>query len=77
MKQLQTKYDEAEIDQLIDEGAIEEVKHSKSGSVTMYLDHSDWAKTTHTTKARAFKSNMSKKMGPEDEEARFAINNNT
>jgi len=48
------------------------VKHSRLGSVKMFVDHSDWAKTTQTTKARAFKSNLSKKMGEEDEEATTA-----
>ncbi len=45
-----------------------EVRHSAKGGVTMYIDHSDWAKASTTSKKRAFKSTQSKKMLEDDGE---------
>ena len=45
-----------------------EVKHSQKGGLTMYIDHSDWCKSSVTTKRRNFKTNQSKKMTEDDTE---------
>ena len=40
-KELEMKYTDDEIDELLDSGALVPVKHSNKGTVTMFLDHSN------------------------------------
>jgi hypothetical protein len=53
MMELQRKYTDAEIQDLLETGGITECRHSSRGRVRMYLDHSNWAKTTSTHKVKS------------------------
>ena len=44
MKELEAKYDEDEIADLLASGGISEIRHQKSSRVKMYIDHGLWEK---------------------------------
>ena len=59
-KQLQEKYTDEEITDLLDSGGITETKHSKRGRVTMYIDHSNWERQKKLDNSKYISSNKRK-----------------
>eukprot|EP00974_Lingulodinium_polyedra_P043663 4192200-Lingulodinium_polyedra.AAC.1 len=44
MKELEKKYTPEEIQDLLESGGLQEVRHSSQGRIAMYIDHSNWTK---------------------------------
>ena len=66
MKELEAKYDEDEIADLLASGGISEIRHQKSSRVKMYIDHGLWEKEKEVEKRTSVSSKQSK--AAEDEE---------
>ena len=70
MKELQQRYTDEQIGQLLSEGGIRECRHSKYGSITMYVDHSNWSKERRVEASKSLSSSRRKAMD-EDEDRAF------
>ena len=66
MLELQRKYTEAEIQDRLETGGITECRHSSRGRVKMYLDHSNWLKTTETSKVKSLEKSRTQEGDDED-----------
>jgi hypothetical protein len=67
MLELQRKYTDAEIQDLLETGGISECRHSTRGRVKMYIDHSNWSKTTVTSKLKTLEKSRNQENGEEDD----------
>jgi hypothetical protein len=67
MLELQRKYTDAEIQDLLETGGITECRHSKQGRVKMYIDHSNWSKTVTTSKQKTLEKSRNQEHDEEDE----------
>ena len=65
-KELQMKYDDDEIERLLEDGGIVPVKHSKNSSLQMYIDKSNWERQRKVSKTHKFEKNQQGEIG-EDE----------
>lgn len=68
MKELLNKYTQDEVDDLLETGGLVACKHSKDGRITMYIDKSDWEKTTATTQGRSLMTKQSKELNSDEAE---------
>ena len=66
-KELQAKYTDKEIQELLEDGGITEVRHSNKGRVTMYIDHSNWKKSIQLNKRKEMKKAQNKEITEDDE----------
>lgn len=60
MKELEAKYDEDEIADLLASGGISEIRHQKSSRVKMYIDHGLWERQKEVEKKTSVSSKTSK-----------------
>ena len=60
IKELEAKYSEAELNDLMQSGGITEVTHAKSGRVKMYIDHGMWERSKTVNKIRSMSSRVEK-----------------
>jgi len=60
MKELELKYTDDEIADLLESGGISEVKHAKSSRVKLYVDHGLWERSKSLVKTRATSSKATK-----------------
>ena len=66
LKQLEQKYSEDEISDLLQSGGIAEVRHNKSNRVKLYIDHGIWERSKSLNKTRAVSSKSTKQEDEED-----------
>lgn len=66
MKQLQEKYTEEEIAQLLEDEGIVSVSHSRRSSVQMFIDKSNWSKTSSISKQNEMAKKKSAELGNEE-----------
>ena len=64
MKELESKYTADEINDLLETGGITICRHSLKGRVKMYIDHSNWARTTTTIKQKSLQKDRSQDYEP-------------
>ena len=70
-KELQQKYTEEELQDLVSTGGITQCPHSKNGRVTMWIDHSDWEKTSLSSKSKSLGSKRQKMEFEREEQEGF------
>ena len=69
MKELQARYSEEELAELINDGGIQECKHSNNGRITMYIDHSNWQNERRVNASRSLTSSKKKSMDDDEDQA--------
>ena len=54
---------------MINDGGIQECKHSRNGRITMYIDHNNWQKDRHVAASRSLGSSKKKSMDDDEDQA--------